>query len=264
MDILDSKIEIPKSLTFSSSGEIIVMGNFINSSNDSSAFVATFNSSGLLLRDYSYELVNRDISLSRNIIEGLFAGGNSYVMCFNEFRTFRASPTILSVDPGSLEIGDSPPFGSDNYAENISEIRKYSLDNYMMIGKTDSISGNSILVYRVSQFGELIWEKTYGSAEDPLGGNAAYTGNSVCESLNGGFILLGTKIINNSNSDFYLVKTDGNGTVQWAESIGGEGEESGYQIESVPGGYLLLGTAEIAGTKLITLVKTDLQGKVIK
>ncbi len=266
VDLLAGEIEIPGSMTLSSDGNIVVMGNYIGTRNDSSAFVAAFNASGQLIKGYQYEIANSNLSFSRNILEGMFESRNSFVICFNEVRTSRMSPTLMTLDPVSLEIGPSPPFGTDNFAEKISEIRKYSADNYLMIGSTDNTTGNqqNILLYRISQLGELLWERIYGNDTDQDGGNASYAGNSICEAVNGGFIILGTKQIDDNNSDFYLVKTDGRGEVEWTKTLGGAGREVGVEIHSLDDGYLFLGTSSIAGTRLISLVKTDFEGNVIK
>ncbi len=97
----------------------------------------------------------------------------------------------------------------------------------------------------------------------PKGSNDS--GNSI-QAITDGFILLGTltstPTLGNGGKDFYLVKTDFSGNVLWEKILGGSGNETGNFISVTPdGGYLILGTSEINGSKNICLVKTDRNGE---
>jgi len=103
------------------------------------------------------------------------------------------------------------------------------------------------------------WSHTYGGYE----GETAY---SVVETSDGGFVLAGsTGSFDVANGDFWLVKTDKDGNLEWNQSYGGYGEDTCYAlIQTVDGGYALAGSTMNygAGGHGMWLVKTDVSGNV--
>jgi len=94
-------------------------------------------------------------------------------------------------------------------------------------------------------------------------------GNSLFDTSDGGIILLGTRVtplgdeIGKGGTDFFLVKTDGFGNVQWFKAIGGEGDERGGQVrQASDGGYVFFGTSDFQGLPRMTLVKTNKNGDI--
>jgi hypothetical protein len=94
-----------------------------------------------------------------------------------------------------------------------------------------------------------IWSQTYESVSF----GSAY---SVVETSDGGYAMAGTTESFGAGSfDFWLVKTDLNGSMQWNRTYGGSDLEKAYSlIKTSDGGY-----AFVVGSRL---TKTDTQGNV--
>jgi hypothetical protein len=81
------------------------------------------------------------------------------------------------------------------------------------------------------------WSRTYGGASDDVAYSAAQTSD-------GGYIIAGcTSSGGEGGSDFWLVKTDGNGKMQWNMTYGStDKEETTFAaIQTSDGGYAVLG-----------------------
>ena len=86
------------------------------------------------------------------------------------------------------------------------------------------------------------WEKS-------LGGSAADAASSVKQTLDGGYIVVGSSYsndgdvtANNGNSDYWLVKLDANGTIQWEKNYGGSGDDfASIVVQTYDKGYFIAG-----------------------
>jgi hypothetical protein len=111
-----------------------------------------------------------------------------------------------------------------------------------------------------------VWEKVIGGSSDDI----AY---SIIQSSDGGYVVAGgTWSFGAGGSDFYVVKLDSSGNVQWTKTIGGGGYyvASSYDvaysiIQSSDGGYVIIGetTSFGAGGEDIYVVKLDSSGNVV-
>ena len=104
------------------------------------------------------------------------------------------------------------------------------------------------------------WNMTYGGSGDECA-------MSVIQTADGGYALAGfTKPNCNSSeagsSDMWLVKTDGDGSMQWNMTYGGAGDDAANcVIQTADGGYLLAGyTNSNVQSQTTWLVKTDQSG----
>jgi len=101
------------------------------------------------------------------------------------------------------------------------------------------------------------WSKVFG------GINIEY-GNSVQQTNDGGYILLGgTESIGAGFNDMYLIKVDNAGAEEWSHTYGGTGTDYGYSVQQTSdGGYILLGYSESfgAGQYDMYLIKVDNAG----
>jgi len=98
------------------------------------------------------------------------------------------------------------------------------------------------------------WSRTFGGSENDLG-------YSVRQTRDGGYILLGTtESYGAGDYDFWLIKTDAQGNMQWDRTFGGSEDDWGYSVQQTSdGGYILFG-GTWSGYGDFWLIKTDAQG----
>lgn len=130
---------------------------------------------------------------------------------------------------------------------------------YILVGYTYSYGNGDGDVYliKTDAFGNQTWTKTFGGT----GGDG---GNSVQQTSDGGYIVLGwTGSYGTGHQSFWLVKTDESGNQVWAQTFGGAGWSFGRSVQQTrDGGYILVGQTGIplADSGDILLVKTDASG----
>jgi hypothetical protein len=95
-----------------------------------------------------------------------------------------------------------------------------------------------------AQAPSIQWQKNYGGT--------GTEGSTYIERTNdGGFILGGTTqsndmdvSLNHGDNDFWAVKLDNTGTIQWEKTFGGSMDEQMYDIhQTLDGGYIMVGAA---------------------
>ena len=103
------------------------------------------------------------------------------------------------------------------------------------------------------------WNQTYGGAD----ADKAY---SIVETSDGGYALAGeTASYGAGYSDFWLIKTDSSGNMQWNQTYGGLNNDIAHSlIQTADGGYALTGNTKSygAGNFDFWLVKTDSSGSI--
>jgi hypothetical protein len=97
-----------------------------------------------------------------------------------------------------------------------------------------------------------LWAKTYG-------GNFAEEMYSLQQTSDGGYILGGrTRSFGAGYDDFFTIKTDSQGTVQWANAYGGSGYDYLYSLQQTQdGGYILGGYVFDPMGQDFLLIKTN-------
>ena len=102
-----------------------------------------------------------------------------------------------------------------------------------------------------------LWNRTYGGTQQE------YAFSLVPTSDNGFVLAGGTFSYGAGGSDFWLVRTDSLGNMQWNRTYGGTGDDEAHCITlTLDGGYAILGTTNSfgAGGYDFWLVKTDSAG----
>lgn len=116
---------------------------------------------------------------------------------------------------------------------------------------------NDAMLLRLNSNGTPLWAKTYGGIADDV---ARY----VYQTTDGGFLAAGTsRSFGAGGADFYLVKTDANGTLQWAKTYGGSNDEGLLAFSKTSdGGYIACGTTLSFGngSEDVYLVKINSAG----
>ncbi|TDQ32705.1 hypothetical protein CLV82_0538 [Zeaxanthinibacter enoshimensis] len=95
-------------------------------------------------------------------------------------------------------------------------------------------------VIKVSELGELIWERSYGGSGIEISYDIAATDD-------GGFVIVGNSINGDGDvaevygeSDAWILKIDGNGNMLWQKSIGGSGFDTARSITVGKSGDLII------------------------
>lgn len=119
------------------------------------------------------------------------------------------------------------------------------------------LSFTIINVKAFAQPPDTLWTKT-------LGGSNIDVAHDIQLTRDGGYIIVGyTRSFGNSGRDIWLVKTDGNGNLQWHRSYGGSSDEEGYSIQqTTDGGYIVTGYTKSFGSGMtdVYIIKTDSLG----
>ena len=129
---------------------------------------------------------------------------------------------------------------------------------YALAGHTySSTTQVDFLLVKTAQTGQRLWWKAYGGTENE-------EASSVVQTSDGGYALAGhTYSFGAGYSDFWLIRTDQAGTLQWNKTYGGKGwEEVESMVQTSDGGYALAGRTSSfgAGGYDFWLIKTDAAG----
>ena len=126
---------------------------------------------------------------------------------------------------------------------------------YILAGAAGSIDGDVVGLHSPNAYdfwivkldinGALAWKKCYGGGEEEVA-------NSILQTSDGGYMIAGyTKSINGdvtglhgATFDFWILKIDSIGSLQWQKCLGGsEGEQGWKIIQTNDGGYFVVGTS---------------------
>jgi len=140
-------------------------------------------------------------------------------------------------------------------------VHQTSDGEYVLAGYTYSFGAdyNDIFLVKTDARGNIIWAKTYGGTYHDYA-------SSVQQTSDGGYIVAGyTTSFGAGYRDFFLIKTDVNGNLQWAKTYGGTHWDEAYSVrQTSDGGYIVAGWTYSfgAGSGDIFLIKTDANGNV--
>jgi PKD repeat protein len=135
---------------------------------------------------------------------------------------------------------------------------------YILVGDSDSNKGGDVGVGRhgdtdiwavkVNATGGLVWEKMIGgSSTDRVG--------SVQQTLDGGYILLGSTGSTNYDAtgpayggvDLWVIKIGPTGAITWQKHLGGNLDDAGTSVrQTADGGYILLGESKSSANGIVT------------
>ncbi|HNP98760.1 MAG TPA: T9SS type A sorting domain-containing protein [Bacteroidia bacterium] len=145
--------------------------------------------------------------------------------------------------------------GSDGDHEH--SVQQTTDSGYIVAGTTRSVDGdvsgnhgnNDFWILKLSSTGIIQWQKC-------LGGSGNDYGEAIRQTIDGGYIAAGSSdsndgdvSYNHGQSDYWVVKLDDTGNIQWQHSFGGSDNETAYAIQqTTDSGYIVAGeTASIDG-----------------
>jgi hypothetical protein len=126
---------------------------------------------------------------------------------------------------------------------------------YMVLGSTrstdgdiDGRTGNDLdyWLLKLSASGDKVWSKTYGGTGDDVA-------TSISNTKDGGYILAGHSESSDGNAsanagfqDFWIIKTDVSGNLEWEKNFGFPGQDQAYKIlQTSEGNYFVSGYFDI-------------------
>jgi hypothetical protein len=135
------------------------------------------------------------------------------------------------------------------------EVQQTTDGGFILTGHTNSFgAGDSdVWLIKTNPSGDTLWTKTFG-------GIASDVGSSIQQTLDGGYIITGTKESIFGNKDVYLIKTNDSGEFLWAKTFGGAQFDEGLSvIQTIDGGYIISANTFSFGSaySAIWLIKTD-------
>ena len=252
---------------------------------------------GGALKDQAYSLVqSSDGGFAIAVETTSFGAGGWDVMLVKTdlngnmqwYKTYGGAGTdyvnsILSTtDGGYLLTGSTNSWGAGGYDVNViktdslgtlqwnrtyggaGQDRAYgairtSEGGYAIVGYTDSYGAGLTDYYliKIDFAGNMQWNKTYGGTN----GDNAF---ALVQTADGGYALAGGELsFGAGNHDYWLVKTDSNGNMQWNKTYGGPDTDICRSlIRTTDGGFALAGFTNSSGNGGfdVWLVKTDVNG----
>mgnify|MGYP000172407924 CR=1 FL=1 len=125
-------------------------------------------------------------------------------------------------------------------------------DNYVVAGyaasKNGNVTGNhgsrDYWIIKIDTDGNLLWQKAFGGSSN----DEAY---SIRETVDSGFIVAGSTFSNNGDvsgnhgfHDYWVLKLDADGNLQWQKTLGGNLSDVAYSVrETADRNYLVAGYA---------------------
>ncbi|MFA5363964.1 MAG: hypothetical protein WC325_02140 [Candidatus Bathyarchaeia archaeon] len=158
------------------------------------------------------------------------------------------SLTCLAVNPEPSWVMWSKTYGGAD-AENTSSMVEIVDGYYVILADR--------LLLKIDANGNMEWNQTISQNENDLT-------SMLIQANDGGFVIAGNTYSYGAGlSDFWLVKTDSTGNVQWNQTYGTEYYERALALtQTFDGGYALVGEAYDAGENAL-FVKTDGSGNMV-
>ena len=135
-------------------------------------------------------------------------------------------------------------------SDGASSIKQTNDGGYIVLGNSNSINGDvkgnhgghDYWLVKLNNIGDTLWQKTLGGSNDE-------SAQSVQQTSDGGYIVAGYTNSTNGDvtgnhglSDYWIVKLNSSGAIQWQKTLGGSSEDYAYSIQqTIDGGYIVAG-----------------------
>ncbi len=228
----------------------------------------------------SFDLGRYDVLLIKTDSSGIMEWNRTYGGPFNDM----AYSLVATTDGGYALAGSTNSFGSGNVdfwlvkvdsLGNLEWNQTYDSQDYdscrslvatsdggyALLGFTGSGSfgfGNSdVWLVKVDSLGNMEWNQTYG-------GDGSDSVSAIIETADGGYALgCSTTSFGAGSADFWLIKVDSLGNMEWNQTFGESGAEyANSLVVTADGGYALGGSTSSFGAVSadVLLVKVDSLG----
>jgi hypothetical protein len=109
-----------------------------------------------------------------------------------------------------------------------------------------------IWLIKLDDLGNLLWSKNYGSTGADLA-------REIINTSDGGFIIIGSSngadndvSANHGNSDYWVIKLDNTGNIEWEKNYGGTLDDVGRAIIEISTGYIITGYSKSSDIDVTT------------
>lgn len=235
----------------------------------------------MLLAEFTGAVINGNTAAITPVWTRLYGAGESVNLSNKLFQdadnnSFWSGTVTKNGNPSNIRLVKAPTNSlttfydytpSSTSTETANDISLAPANAFVLIGKSNVTTPSTTGVFNIS------FKRYFGTTQVfsishpfPNQDGDAY-GNSVAQTKDGGFILLGTaKLSGNAGrgeTDYCLIKVDDSGNKIWTRSYGSKYEDVGVSIiTSTDGGHVILGTTNLANTKSILVMKTDSNGNI--
>jgi len=163
---------------------------------------------------------------------------------------------VVKIDNTGNKIWDKVLGGSGD--DRSFYVRQTSDDGYIVAGHSFSSASGDVTgvnhggvdywVVKLDSNGNKVWDRLLGGAGDDYG-------NTVTETADGSFIVVGRSSssasgdvsgVSHGSEDFWIVKLDASGNIIWEKLFGGAGIDRSYlAIQSYDGSYVIIGESGV-------------------
>lgn len=197
--------------------------------------------------------------------KGYLVGGQTLIILGNDMNDHQA--TLMKTDSmGNIkwhkEYGTSKGSSMNDFdIQDCKEVIQGSDGGFVLVGGSVQVNNGTVLpstvyIVKTNSNGDTIWTKRIKE-----GFNAG--GNSIKQTADGGYIVVGYTEINKEDKDVLLLRVDANGKKLWSKSFGGTKYDCGNSIQlTSEGGFILAGVTESKGLggKDVYIIKTGADG----
>jgi hypothetical protein len=158
------------------------------------------------------------------------------------------------------DLGDT--LWTKTYGDSLSDlgnsVQQTTDGGYIVAGYSYLVPRDEdVFLVKTDANGDTLWTKTFGDT------SAMNSGNSVQQTTDGGYIIVGSSlIINDGNIDIYLIRTDALGEPLWTKTFDASFTDVAYSVqETSDGGYIIAdGTAAFDPNGDMYLIRTTASG----
>ncbi|MDR2354519.1 MAG: hypothetical protein LBF22_15460 [Deltaproteobacteria bacterium] len=177
---------------------------------------------------------------------------NIFLIFLTSFFVFVSITSVVKAQNFAPNIEWQKSFGGreSDYAYSIQQTSDLG---YIIAGRSDSndgdVKGNhgyaDYWIVKLDKQGTLQWQKSLGGRDFDLA-------NNIQQTSDGGYIIAGYSGSNDGNAmmnhwafDYWIVKLDSQGNIQWQKFFGGSGYDYANSIQQTSdGGYIIAGNSD--------------------
>ncbi len=187
-------------------------------------------------------------------------GGFAIAGLSHSYSRGKSDMWLLRLDQEGNELWQKTYGG--NEADRAHDILETRDGGFLLGGYSKSMGAGKadVILVKVDQDGNGIWNKNYGGEENE-------NIESMAVARDGGIVLAGWSMSGSSGTlDAFVMKVDESGKRLWSKTLGSEGKDVYYDVDVAPEGDIILAGATTSNPESrakVWLTRMDQNGKVI-